>query len=143
MTRNRFGGTNGKIWFSDVWQYSSPNGWTQLHSTSYVPDGRESHAAAVFDGVMFIFGGRNKEGRDLGDLHLYNFAKRRWWCYHPTVDREAIIPSARSGHQMAVNWFSDKIYMFGGEPYDREDLAVMYILDPREYAGKSPKYSIW
>ncbi|CAF9936083.1 Negative regulator of mitotic exit [Imshaugia aleurites] len=119
-----FGGTDGELWFSDLWQYSSSNGWTQLRGSSYFPEGRESHAAAVVDGVMFIFGGCNKEGRDLGDLHGYDFAKRRWSYFGTYHD----FPSARSGHQMAVH--KEKIIMVGGEPYDREDLAVMYTLSP-------------
>lgn len=124
MTWDRFGGTDGELWFSDLWQYSSSNGWTQLRGSSYFPEGRESHAAAVVDGVMFIFGGCNKEGRDLGDLHGYDFAKRRWSYFGTYHD----FPSARSGHQMAVH--KEKIIMVGGEPYDREDLAVMYTLSP-------------
>ena len=128
MTLFRFGGTNGERWFSDVWEYSSAYGWRQLDCAGQIPQGREGHAAAVVDGVMYVFGGRDAEGSDLGDLIALSIASRRWY----TFQNMGPSPSPRSGHRMCVH--KKKIHVVGGErgnnwePGIQEELLI-YTLD--------------
>lgn len=98
----------------------------------YIPQSRQGHAAAVIDGVMYIFGGRSKEGDDLGDLSAFVIASCCWY----TFEDMGPSPSPRSGHSMCV--YNDKIFVFGGEPSDgakmkdleiREELTLIYTLD--------------
>ena len=75
-----------------------------------IPQAREYHAAAVVDGVMYIFGGRNEERQDLGDLVAFRIATRRWYRF----ENMGSSPSPRSGHQMCVH--NEKIFVVGGRP---------------------------
>ena len=83
--------------------------------------------------VMYIFGGRDSEGLDLGDLAAFRISTKRWY----TFQNMGPSPSPRSGHSMSTH--NGKIYVLGGEPstqirpQDRaavnEELQFAYILD--------------
>lgn len=125
---NRFGGTNGLTWFNDVWSYDPrTNQWTQLDCIGYIPSPREGHAAALVGDVMYIFGGRNSEGEDLGDLAAFRISSKRWY----TFQNMGPSPSRRSGHSMTT--CGQKIIVLGGEPSvptrNQEELQLIYILD--------------
>lgn len=99
----------------------------------YIPSPREGHAAAMVGDVMYIFGGRDSEGLDLGDLAAFRISTKRWY----TFQNMGPSPSPRSGHSMSTH--NGKIYVLGGEPstqirpQDRaavnEELQFAYILD--------------
>ena len=42
--------------------------WSELSCIGYIPAQRESHAAAIVDDILYIFGGRGVDGKDLRDL---------------------------------------------------------------------------
>ncbi|KAI8950455.1 hypothetical protein F4801DRAFT_347625 [Xylaria longipes] len=123
-----FGGTNGQLWFNDVWCYDPPtNTWTQLDCIGYIPSPREGHSAALIDDVMYIFGGRGKIGDDLGDLAAFRISSRRWY----TFQNMGPTPSPRSGHSMTA--VGKSIVVIGGEPSSDtnqvNDLSLVYVLD--------------
>ncbi|KAH0607400.1 uncharacterized protein H6S33_002434 [Morchella sextelata] len=123
-----FGGTNGLVWFNDVWSYDpQTNQWTQLDCIGYIPSPREGHAASLVGDVMYIFGGRTSEGDDLGDLAAFRISSRRWY----TFQNMGPSPSRRSGHSMTT--CGQKIIVLGGEPSvptrNQEELQLIYILD--------------
>ena len=116
-----------------------------MDCTGDIPQGRDGHAAAVVDAVMYIFGGRNKKGNDLGDLAALDLGNGCWY----TFQNVGTSPSPRSGHRMVVH--DKQIFVLGGMPqspeavygletlpeavsdpeavYDPEELALMYTLD--------------
>jgi len=104
-----------------------------LDCIGYIPSPREGHAAAMVGDVMYIFGGRDSEGLDLGDLAAFRISTKRWY----TFQNMGPSPSPRSGHSMSTH--NGKIYVLGGEPstqirpQDRaavnEELQFAYILD--------------
>ena len=103
-----------------------------MDCVGHLPEGRGGHAAAVVDGVMYIFGGRNSEGFDLGDLAALVLASRRWFAFQDL----RFSPSPRSGHGMCVH--NEKIVLAGGEPSEgartrdldvNEELSLIYTLD--------------
>ncbi|KAI0487311.1 hypothetical protein F4859DRAFT_501810 [Xylaria cf. heliscus] len=123
-----FGGTNGQLWFNDVWCYDPPtNAWTQLDCIGYIPSPREGHSSALIDDVMYIFGGRGKNGDDLGDLAAFRISSRRWY----TFQNMGPTPSPRSGHSMTA--VGKSIVVIGGEPSSDtnqvNDLSLVYVLD--------------
>ncbi|KAF3917267.1 hypothetical protein AA313_de0203557 [Arthrobotrys entomopaga] len=123
-----FGGTNGLIWFNDVWSYDPrANSWTQLDCIGYIPSPREGHSAALVGDTMYVFGGRSNDGTDLGDLAAFRIPSRRWY----TFQNMGLSPSHRSGHSMTT--FGSKIVVMGGEPSvqaaNPEELTFIYILD--------------
>ena len=123
-----FGGTNGTIWFNDVWTYSpASNTWTQLDCIGYIPAPREGHSAALVNDVMYIFGGRTEEGTDLGDLAAFRISSKRWY----TFQNMGPSPSPRSGHSMTAH--GKQIVVMAGEPSsaprDAGELSMVYVLD--------------
>jgi hypothetical protein len=68
----RFGGTDGNYHYNDTWSFdTTTNQWTELSCIGYIPVPREGHAAAIVDGTIYIFGGRDVNGKDLGDLAAF------------------------------------------------------------------------
>ncbi|KAJ6264183.1 hypothetical protein Dda_0325 [Drechslerella dactyloides] len=123
-----FGGTNGVIWFNDVWAYDPrTNSWSQLDCIGYIPSPREGHSAALVGDTMYVFGGRSNDGTDLGDLAAFRIPSRRWY----TFQNMGPSPSPRSGHSMTT--YGTKIFVKGGEPSvqttNAEELTFLYILD--------------
>lgn len=70
-----FGGTDGQYHYNDTWAYDvNTRRWTELQCIGYIPSSREGHAAAVVDDVIYIFGGRGVDGKDLGDLAAFKLS---------------------------------------------------------------------
>jgi N-acetylneuraminic acid mutarotase len=64
-----FGGTDGQYHYNDTWSLDIPTRtWTELKCIGFIPVPREGHSAALVDDVMYVFGGRGVDGKDLGDL---------------------------------------------------------------------------
>lgn len=123
-----FGGTDGVNWYNDVWCYDlNTNIWTNQECIGFIPTAREGHAAALVGDVMYVFGGRTEEGKDLGDLAAFRIPTRRWY----TFQNMGPSPSPRSGHGMTA--VGDKIHVIGGEPSsaprDPGELSLAYVLD--------------
>ena len=123
-----FGGTDGMRWYNDVWLYDpNTNTWTNQECIGFIPTAREGHAAALVGDVMYVFGGRTEEGKDLGDLAAFRIPTKRWY----TFQNMGPSPSPRSGHGLTA--VGDKIYVVGGEPSsaprDPSELSLTYILD--------------
>ncbi|KAF3219062.1 Negative regulator of mitotic exit [Orbilia oligospora] len=123
-----FGGTNGLIWFNDVWAFDPrANSWAQLDCIGYIPSPREGHSAALVGDTMYVFGGRSNDGTDLGDLAAFRIPSRRWY----TFQNMGPSPSPRSGHSMTT--YGSRVVVLGGEPSvqtnNPEELTYVYILD--------------
>ncbi len=96
-----------------------------------IPQGRSRHAAAVVDGIMYVFGGQSQEGRDLGDLAGFKIESSHWY----TFQNMGPSPSPRFGHGMCVH--GKEIFVVGGRPAGggflgnelKEELALIYTLD--------------
>ena len=70
-----FGGTDGKYHYNDTWSFSLQTGkWTELQCIGFIPSPREGHAAAIVGNVIYIFGGRGVDGKDLGDLAAFKIS---------------------------------------------------------------------
>ena len=70
-----FGGTDGQYHYNDTWSFDVATGiWTELSCIGYIPTPREGHAAAIVDDVVYIFGGRDVNGKDLGDLAAFKIS---------------------------------------------------------------------
>lgn len=67
-----FGGTDGAFHYNDTWCYDiATRTWTELQCIGYVPLAREGCAATLIDDVIYVFGGRDVNGKDLGDLAAF------------------------------------------------------------------------
>ncbi len=48
--------------------------WSELNCIGFIPSPREGYTAAIVDDVVYIFGGRGVDGKDLGDLGAFKLA---------------------------------------------------------------------
>jgi hypothetical protein len=72
----RFGGTDGRYHYNDTWQFDvSSRKWTELQCTGRIPSPRHSHAAAVVDDMMYVFGGR-VNGVNVDDLLAFKLSSK-------------------------------------------------------------------
>jgi hypothetical protein len=73
---NRFGGADGRNRFNDTWIYDvSTRKWTELQCTGSIPSPRDSHAATLVDGVMYVCGGR-VDGAGVDDLLAFKLSSK-------------------------------------------------------------------
>lgn len=142
-----FGGTDGAFHYNDTWCFDlATRTWSELQCIGYVPVAREGCAASLVDGVMYVFGGRDVNGKDLGDLAAFKIsskflgglsrsglpilsaADRRWYMFQNMGPS----PSGRSGHAMAA--FGRQIVVLGGDANDAfankpTDPTLVHVLD--------------
>jgi hypothetical protein len=77
---NRFGGTDGNFHYNDTWCLDIASGeWAELSCIGYIPVPREGHAAAMVDDVIYVFGGRDVNGKDLGDLAAFRTTSKLFY----------------------------------------------------------------
>jgi hypothetical protein len=73
----RFGGSDTRHRRNDTWSFDlSTRKWTELQCTGSIPPPRHSHAAALVDDVMYVFGGRGADKADLGDLTAFKLSSK-------------------------------------------------------------------
>lgn len=84
-----FGGTDSQYHYNDTWTYDTTpeiRAWGELHCIGFIPSPREGHSAALVDDVIYVYGGRNVDGKDLGDLGAFKISS----AYLPSTE---ILPS--------------------------------------------------
>ena len=70
-----FGGTDCQYHYNDTWTFdTTTNKWSELTCIGFTPSPREGHAAAIVDDVVYVFGGRGVDGKDLGDLGAFKLS---------------------------------------------------------------------
>ncbi|KAL0580808.1 hypothetical protein V5O48_001184 [Marasmius crinis-equi] len=124
-----FGGTDGQYHYKDTWSFDlNTRRWTELKCIGYIPEAREGHAAALVDDVMYVFGGRGVDGKDLGDLAAFKVSNQRWYMFQNMGPS----PSGRSGHAMAS--VGAKVFVLGGEsftPPKQDNPGWVHVLDTK------------
>ena len=142
-----FGGTDGMYHYNDTWAFDIATGaWTELSCIGYIPVPREGHAAAVVDDVVYIIGGRDVNGKDLGDLAAFRITSKLGGPWRPqltSLDQRWYMfqnmgpaPSPRSGHAMVAA--HGKVFVVGGEAnassaQSRDDPSLVHVLDTSEF----------
>jgi len=82
-----FGGTDGQYHYNDTWSYDlNTQIWTELSCIGYIPVPREGHAATLVDDVMYVFGGRGVDGKDLEDLAAFKIGSK-YFSPFPILDQ--------------------------------------------------------
>jgi len=70
-----FGGTDGQYHYNDTWAFDLlTRQWSELQCIGFIPTPREGHAASVIDDVIYVFGGRGVDGKDLSDLSAFKIS---------------------------------------------------------------------
>jgi len=70
-----FGGTDGQYHYNDTWAFDlNTRVWSELNCIGFIPSPREGHSASIVDDVIYVFGGRGVDGKDLGDLAAFKLS---------------------------------------------------------------------
>jgi N-acetylneuraminic acid mutarotase len=124
-----FGGTDGQYHYNDTWSFDlTTRKWSELTCIGFIPAPREGHAAALVDDVMYVFGGRGVDGKDLNDLAAFKLSNQRWYMFQ----NMGPAPSGRSGHAMAS--IGARVFVLGGEsftPTKPEEANYVHVLDTK------------
>lgn len=126
-----FGGTDGRLWYSDTWVFDpSDHSWTQLDCSGFLPAPCEGHAATIVGDIMYVFGGRSAQGEDLATLSALKLSTRKWFTFQNLGPG----PSPRAGHSMTA-FSGHNILVMGGESlesddeYDGNKQSAVFVLD--------------
>lgn len=123
-----FGGRSQSGTHNDVWLLDILSGkWTEIMpmSGSPVPVVREHAAAIMYSGKLFVFGGQTwypelNITRPLGDLWVFDFARRRW--------NQVLEYGAKPPPRFLASFLkyvpkegtaAPKMYLFGGQTLER------------------------
>jgi len=128
--------------YNDLWRYDPNNKeWTDLNSPSS-PPARSNHSAAVSNGKMYIFFGRDKNGNPLDDIWRYDPATNQWGKEAPRTTPG--MPSGRFAHtSVTLSGEGGRyIFVYGGKEadtfvwlYDTLDFIWRKISVPPPYDG--------
>ena len=146
-TLGSFGGTDCQYHYNDTWSFDTiTKTWTELTCIGFIPSPREGHSAAMVDDVIYVFGGRGVDGKDLGDLGAFKVSStscyrlpclqapdqqsdQRWYMFQ----KMGPAPTPRSGHAMAS--MGSRVFVLGGlggeslNPQKPEDPSIIHVLD--------------
>ncbi|KAI0706123.1 hypothetical protein BC835DRAFT_1425968 [Cytidiella melzeri] len=131
-----FGGTDCQYHYNDTWIFDTNTcTWSELTCIGFIPSPREGHSAAIVNDVMYIFGGRGVDGKDLGDLGAFKLST----MVH--VSEDGSCPTPRSGHAMAS--MGSRVFVLGGiggetaNPTKPDDPSLIHVLDTKhiKYPG--------
>lgn len=126
-----FGGTDGRLWYSDTWVFDpADHSWIQLDCSGFLPAPCEGHAATIVGDIMYVFGGRSAQGEDLATLSALKLSTRKWFTFQNLGPG----PSPRAGHSMTA-FSGHNILVMGGESlesdeeYDGNKQSAVFVLD--------------
>jgi N-acetylneuraminic acid mutarotase len=75
LVLSSFGGTDSQYHYNDTWAFdTSTRTWAELQCIGFIPSPREGHSAALVDDVIYVYGGRGVDGKDLGDLGAFKIS---------------------------------------------------------------------
>lgn len=96
-----------------------------------MPTARNSHAAAVIDGKMYVVGGRQFIEQESGEYANINVASLE--VYDPAADSwETLAPLPKAAGGIAAAAVDGKLYAFGGEQWvpEKTVIAESWVYDP-------------
>lgn len=90
---------------------SNTSGWSVVETNGGTPpSARSLHAAAMLNGVMYVFGGYDGMAR-VNTFHAFSFAEKRWSPVLPSAN-SSHAPSPRDRHVAFA--FGNSFYVHGG-----------------------------
>ena len=95
------------------------------------PTARNSHAAAVIDGKMYVVGGRQFTAQESGEYANVNVASLE--VYDPEAETwETLVPLPQAAGGITATAVDGKLYVFGGEQWVPEQavIAEAWVYDP-------------
>jgi uncharacterized repeat protein (TIGR02543 family) len=133
-----FGGFAGGQYFSDVWQFTVAEGWTQIATAGSAPSPRDA-AGLIYDPVrdrmLVVAGNSNSPPNDVWALSLGSTPT--WSQLAPT----GTPPAGRFAFSAIYDPVRDRVLLFGGYPLTNETWALS-LAGPPSWALLSPSGSL-
>jgi N-acetylneuraminic acid mutarotase len=112
-----------------VYSFKGP-AWARVKTTGPSPSARNGHSACLYNGFMYIFGGRNNDNKKLNDLWKYDILKQEWTeisMINKDEDPTWCVPVERSGHSCDI--YGQYMVVFGGFYDLTKELNDLYLFD--------------
>lgn len=118
-----FGGIGYGQVFADMWTFDCDLiFWASLKPLPEAPLALIGHSANYVNGTMYVFGGRNPNGRQ-NDMWVFNLDRKIW-----TLVQTLISPAPRLQHSMVV--YKQSLILFGGSGIEQlNDLWEFHIYE--------------
>ena len=102
-----FGGTDSQYHYNDTWTYDTiSRTWAELHCIGFIPSPREGHSAALVDDVVYVYGGRGVDGKDLGDLGAFKISST-----FPVQRRYSLLRFIRKNDELIIRSMKSSVAM--------------------------------
>ncbi|KAL0087720.1 hypothetical protein J3Q64DRAFT_1638131 [Phycomyces blakesleeanus] len=124
-----FGGTDSERLYQDIWTFHlAEQCWSKIPAVGYIPAAREYAACALIDDLIYVFGGKGRDGVKLGDLCAFRIKGYRWYMF------QNMGPAPSPRHSLTMTAIKEKIYVVGGEFAGKpEDSLMIHALDSCKY----------
>lgn len=121
-----FGGFERGVRQNSMLTYNFESGdWEIIApATDVEPSPRAGHSATVYNGKMYVFGGKDEDNEKLKDLWSFDFDTRVWFLVFSDSSDGLV---SRSGHSAQV--FGDFMLIFGGIHEVTKELDDMIAFD--------------
>ncbi|CAH9055468.1 unnamed protein product [Cuscuta epithymum] len=111
-------GTDSQCWHLDL----SYEQWKPISVSGPRPAARYKHAAAVFEGKLYVVGG-TRNGRYLSDIQVFDLNTLAW----STIKSNTEVLPGVSGHSM-ISW-NKKLVLLAGHSRSGSDTVTVRIID--------------
>lgn len=114
-----FGGKNMNAVSDKLYCYDPyTNRWSLCRLKGInLPPALHSHSATVYGSLLFIFGGKQINDRNSGDLYVIDLTNMNSWKLFSDLPYS---PGARYGHSISANVKDAKLVIMGGDVYDND-----------------------
>lgn len=107
-----FGGFSKGKHLNSLHFYNPETRSVKLIETDESPCARINSAIEIYQDSIYLFGGKDSDGKYLNDLWIFDIKKSKW--SEITKDSKLTdIPKGRSGHTLTL--FKENLYVFGGK----------------------------
>ena len=120
-----FGGfCNGERTNEAVKYLFQENRWVKINQQGTGPSPRSGHSACVYEGCMYVFGGKDEDNNKLNDLWKLDLNTYTWT---EVKSSDSFLPLERSGHSCDV--FESYMVIFGGIFEITKELNDLHLFD--------------
>ncbi|ODV83971.1 hypothetical protein CANARDRAFT_8965 [[Candida] arabinofermentans NRRL YB-2248] len=114
-----YGGTDGKKIYSDLLCFeAATETWTKcVLNGAFLPPPLEDHSSALYQNLLFIYGGKSLDGEPCSDLYIIDL--NNYNCFR-ILSNLPNGPGKRCGHSLSVDTVNEKLIIMGGDQDDKD-----------------------
>lgn len=135
-----YGGTDGHKVYNDLLCFDPLNEtWSKCHlNGACTPPALQEHAAALYQNLLFIYGGKLQNDELSSDLYVIDLKTFNCWQIQSDL---LYNPGPRCGHTLTADMVNEKLLVMGGDGSDKDFTNVFedqrHILDESQFSFSS------